>query len=715
MKRRTFLKTSALAAGASLLQSCAEDEQYLVQPLERQPGRPGVSRWLNSVCGQCQAGCGTRIRIVDGDARKIEGQPDHPINHGGLCALGQAGLQDHYNPDRVRTPLTRSGSRGSAGPLEELAWHDGLAQAARAIAAASPESLYVVSGGRSAYVDALLARLTQALGAAPPAIGQVPGAETERAALARILGPGRALPAYDIAAADYVLSIGPAFLDRGHQPVQGTWAMAQVRSATAGRRGKLVQAEARMSQTAAFADEWLPIRPGTEGVLARAIAGALAEGGLLREGSQAALYSQLFPAAAPSIEEAAATCDVPAPTIARLAAELGRADRPLVLAGGSAALTRNGEFSTLAALAINLLLAGFDREGGVSVSEPAAGYDFRDLGEIEAGARSGGTYVVVEADPVHTRPEGRGWREALSAAESVIVLGSFIDETALYADVLLPLHSDIERFGAVEASGIARPTVSLARSAVAPLYDTRHPGEIVLALGAALDQRDALPWDSFDAAAQAAFDARYDDGTGGAWSQALDGGAFQAERAEAVLPEKLAAFDGPEPPASTADGELTLVLFESAKYGDGRGANKPWLQELPDTMTTFMWSSWAEISVADSQTQGIRTGDLVEIRSAQGKITVPAAVRPGARPGTVAVPLGGGYTDYGRYAAERGENPLALVGAETVAGTTAAALVGTGVSLRRVGPGDPAIYGRGLRDAEQIPTGWASMAKGGDH
>ncbi|MDX1385607.1 MAG: nitrate reductase, partial [Thermoanaerobaculia bacterium] len=152
MKRRTFLKSSALAAGASLLQACGKEEiQYLVQPLERQPGRPGLSRWLNSVCGQCAAGCGTRVRVVDGDARKLEGQPDHPVNHGGLCALGQAGLQDHYNPDRIRTPLRRTGERGS-GEFEAISWEEALAVAGEAIAAAAasaPDKLLLV-GGRNA-------------------------------------------------------------------------------------------------------------------------------------------------------------------------------------------------------------------------------------------------------------------------------------------------------------------------------------------------------------------------------------------------------------------------------------------------------------------------------------------------------------------------------------------------------------------------------------
>ena len=102
--------------------------------------------------------------------------------------------------------------------------------------------------------------------------------------------------------------------------------------------------------------------------------------------------------------------------------------------------------------------------------------------------------------------------------------------------------------------------------------------------------------------------------------------------------------------------ELTLLPFESPKYGDGRGANRPWLQELPDTLTTVMWSGWAELATADARRLGVETGDLLSLSSDHGSISVNAVIRPEARPGTVAVPVGLGYRDFGRYARGRGRS-----------------------------------------------------------
>ena len=365
MERRSFLKTSALAAGVSLLDACGGEEiQHLIQPLEQPEARAGVSLWKTSVCGQCAAGCGTVVRVVDGEAKKVEGLRPHPINHGGLCALGQASLQGYYNPDRVTKPMRRRGNRGSE--LEEISWEDALGTVAEALgraAAKDPGAIAFVEGSGESLIEALLSRLAAALSAPSPSRIAPLAAEVERRAAEIVLGT-RSLPAYDLARADYVLSIGPAFLDRWHQPAHGTWAMGQLRGAIPGRRGKLVQAEARMSLTAAFADEWLPVSPGQEGTLARAIGDLLLESDA-GVGEHQDAYRALFPDPGPPLEEAAQLCDLPASTIRRIATELASANSAVVLAGGTAALGSSGLFDTTSALALNWLVGAVERTGGV--------------------------------------------------------------------------------------------------------------------------------------------------------------------------------------------------------------------------------------------------------------------------------------------------------------------------------------------------------------
>jgi anaerobic selenocysteine-containing dehydrogenase len=741
MERRTFLKSSALGAGVALLEGCARrDVEYLVQPLERPEGRPGEGVWKPSVCGQCAAGCGTLVRVVDGDPRKVEGARTHPVNHGGLCALGQAALQGHYDPDRVTVPLLRpasAGPRDARDPLAPATWEQALERAAEAIARAAvedPSSIVFVDGSGGTFLHALLARLAAALGAPAPIALTAPQEEVERRAAEIVLG-WTTLPAYDLSRSDYVLSIGPAFLDRGHQPAWSTWAMSRVRGGTPGRRGKLVQAESRMSQTAAFADEWLPVMPGAEGTLARAIAEAVIEEAPGRGDADA--YHALFASPPPTLADAAARCGVAEATLRRVARELAAAERPVVLAGGSAALLPDGLHHTVAALALDRLIGAVGREGGVfpsasfaiaSALHPEGVAPPPALGELEARLRGeAGTpprvVVVCEGDPVHVRPAARGWRAGLDRVETVIALAAARDDTTLLADVVLPVHSDVERFQAVEPRGLVFPVLSVAEPAVEPLGDSRHPGDVVLALATALERGAELPWETFQAVVEQAVTARAAELPGGGgdpsqlWRAALERGGLWSETGLVPGATSAAAAAAPAPiaePAPVAAGEndLTLLLFESPKYGDGRGSNKPWLQELPDTLTTVMWSGWAELATRDADRLGIATGDLVELTTEHGSIEAPAVLRPEARPGTVALPLGPGYRDYGRYARGRGRNPLDLVGIASVAGTTAPALSGVRVQARRLGPGRLALFGRGLRQAEHIPVGWAPMEHG---
>ena len=579
--------------------------------------------------------------------------------------------------------------------------------------------------------------------------------EVERRAARIALGFDRPA-AYDLSRSDYILSIGPAFLDRGAQPAWSTWAMGQVRGGTPGRRGKLVQAEARMSLTAAFADEWLPVVPGEEGTLARTIAGVLlAEA---PERGDVVAYRAVFDGAPPTLEEGARRCDVPAKTIRRVARELLRAERPVVLGGGSAAQLANGLSSTTAALALNLLLGAVGRAGGVHPSasfgigaalHPAGAQAAIGLTALEAKLRGIGdaprVLVVCEGDPVHTRPAARGWRDGLGRVETIVALTAALDDTAAQADVVLPAHSDIERFQAAEPEGLAFPVLSLAKPAVKPIGKSRHPGDVVLALATALGHQDDLPWESFEAMVEQAVTAAAASLPGGAagdaaqvWTDALErGGVWSdaipvaasvlassgtaAKPGKPVLPAPIVAeasvsAESDDAAAATPSGaagdSLTLLLFESPKYGDGRGANKAWLQELPDTLTTVMWNGWAELATRDAERLGIATGDQIELTSEAGSIEVPAVVRPEARPGTIALPLGPGHRDYGRYARGRGSNPLDLIGADSVEGTTSPLLSGQ-VRVVRTGKAKLALYGRGLRQAEHIPTGWAPMKK--DH
>src|SRR5271170_3531052 len=141
MQRRDFIKITAAGGAAAALEGCGNPDHQLIRFIPDEDLIPGIATWKPSLCTLCAAGCGLLVRVMQGEAevvhngqlgllkmglaKKLEGNPQHPVNMGKLCPRGQAGLQVVYHPDRVRNPLKRRGSQGS-GDFQEISWEDAL-------------------------------------------------------------------------------------------------------------------------------------------------------------------------------------------------------------------------------------------------------------------------------------------------------------------------------------------------------------------------------------------------------------------------------------------------------------------------------------------------------------------------------------------------------------------------------------------------------------
>ncbi|HET7318156.1 MAG TPA: molybdopterin dinucleotide binding domain-containing protein, partial [Nitrospirota bacterium] len=136
-------------------------------------------------------------------------------------------------------------------------------------------------------------------------------------------------------------------------------------------------------------------------------------------------------------------------------------------------------------------------------------------------------------------------------------------------------------------------------------------------------------------------------------------------------------------------------VYPSTALYDGRGAPLPWLQQMPDPMSTVVWDSWVEINPRTADELGIKFGDLVEVTSPQGALRVPAVIYPGIRPDMAAMPLGQGHKEMGRYAKGRGVNPLRLLAMIDDKGKpTQPAWNATRVRIKRISEkGDLVVYG----------------------
>jgi anaerobic selenocysteine-containing dehydrogenase len=177
----------------------------------------------------------------------------------------------------------------------------------------------------------------------------------------------------------------------------------------------------------------------------------------------------------------------------------------------------------------------------------------------------------------------------------------------------------------------------------------------------------------------------------GFWALWRQHGGWWSERDIPLEPEVTGIVQQPlpvrEPEFAGDEGAFPFHLYPypSVTLTTGQGANQPWLQEAPDPMTTARWSTWVELNPETAFQLGVTDNDVVRVKSPYGELEAAVVVYPGIRPDVVAIPVGQGHSDYGRFAAARGENPIALLAPVTDADTGALAWGATRVSVEPTG------------------------------
>lgn len=748
MDRRSFIKLTAITGTSATLASCGNPENELIRFIPDESIVPGVAVWKPGVCPLCPAGCGLTVRVMDADAdvvregqagvvriaaaKKLEGAPDHPINHGGLCPRGQAAIQATYHPDRITQPLRRVGARGE-GRYGVVSWEDALTEIVSRLDgledAGNQRALACVTRGGRSHRAALIEQVLARFGASRPVVHELFGDDVLRRANGLSFGREQ-LPTFDLASARYVISFGADFLGTWNSPVAQSAGYGLMRQGRPGIRGAFAQVESRMSLTGASADEWVPIRPGTDGVLALGIAHLI-------------MAADLYPAAAAgragdlidgwgsglanyAPEEVERITGVATDRVERLARQFGGTRPAVAMVGGPPLAHSNGLFTALAVNALNALVGATEQPGGVfftpqldvaaatqvaGLVPPAAATIEQLAAEGLSGGASLEVLLVDGANPIFTTPPAWRVRELFEQVPYIVSFGSFLDETSILADLILPDHSSLESWTeALPESGSMAAVASVAPPVMRPLHETRATPDVLLEMGRRLRRPLELPWQTFDELLAASLTSLPSTTPGvNAWTDAQETGVWSG-----MLPADLAvagtAAASPEPapvafPAPQFDGEAEQYPFHFLPYAsnaflDGSLAHLPWLQEMPDPLTSAMWSSWVEINPATAERLGIGDGDLVEVASAHGTLQTGAVISPGIAPDLVAMPAGQGHRTFTRYASGRGESPVDLLGPVTDEATGSLAWAATRVRVSRVGPPDGRLilFAGGLRE-----------------
>jgi len=675
MKRRDFLKVVGVSGAGVAAVGCSTQHVDRLVPYVVPPEDvvPGTSTFYTSTCRECPAGCGILVETHEGRVTKVEGNPAHPVSHGNTCARGQASVQGLYHPDRYRGPIV---DESDVGAPRDVSWSVAEQQVAAQLQAARGSIVYL-SGNYTGTMARLADEFAAAVGA-------------RRVTWAPLEDTPRGL---DFADADLLVAFGADFLETWGSPVDYAYQFAQMHAyRKGGTRGRFIWVGPHRPLTGLNADLWLSCRPGTEAIVADALASGDAAG--------------------------AGAAGVDARKL-QTAIEWYRGSRRAVALGPGAALRSS------AGTALDAAVARLNRGGAAGPAARPA--DARPIVQLVQQMAAGQVKAILidASNPVFTLPGGLKFAQALKKVPVRISFSSFPDDTSRICNFILPQSHFLESWD----DYAPQPGVlDLVQPGMRPVFNTRQVGDALLSIAQRMGA--AIP---SAGAAQTYYDylvaAWAGTASGSAWRDAVKrGGVFtgtalrvstgattggpQPATAAAVTitptpvpgqPAPAPVTVGPTAPpagaaaAPTFEGDANgyaLVVYPSYRFYDGRTANRPWLLELPDPVTKVPWDMWVEVHPRTAQKLGIEQGDVLEVKSPHGAIELPAYVWPGVRDDAVAIQMGMGHEGFGRWTEGRGANPMRLLGGAVDAATGAFVSYGTKVTLRATGDGaGPRFHG----------------------
>ena len=552
--RRDFLK---IGAAATAVGATALTVEKIVRPGQNGDLAIGAAtlpeEFIKTTCALCPSGCGLEVRVVNGKAVKVDGDPLHPLNQGVCCLRGQASLEILYSPERIKRPRRQKGERGS-GDWEEISWDEALNIVAGKLIALRAEgkahTLAFLHGETRGQMRGLLQQFMRGYGS-PNLISNSSLAE-QVVRQAMFLTQGiNGLPVYDLNNANYVLTFGGNLLESSRNVIGYLGSTAFMRRGRP-QRGKLVAVHPRLSLTGIKADEWIPIRPATYAALALGMANVIINSDLYdkdfvrdftfgfedfedEQGNFHKGFKSLV-LEAYTLERVSLTTGIPTETIARLAGEFAT-NRPAV----AIMPTEDGElnsgnslYTAMAIHVLNALVGSVDCAGGVLVQrfpsladwpqfalDPAAALSLEQerldragslqfplaasaYQEVAKNILSEVPYPVqalflLNINPVYDFPGNGKMAQALLKVPFVVSFASTLDESAAHADLILPARTFLEIWGDDFIEGTGYAGVSLRRPVVDPLYDTRNPADVLLELAVRIGGScvQALPWRNY--------------------------------------------------------------------------------------------------------------------------------------------------------------------------------------------------------------------------
>lgn len=656
---------------------------------------------IPTTCLQCPAGCGVIAYLNGEQLVQILGNPDHPNNKGGICAKGLAGINLANDPERVLYPLKRIGPRGS-NQWTEITWDEAylmLVSRLRHLIKEARKDELVIDMGQS---DPLLTRFLNAIGGISVINRPLERDRNRSTAFTAMTGHSSLIP--DVLRSRLILNFGSNPF-ANHEYFIGL--ANRIIQAKLERGAKLVTFDVRMSETAAKSDEWHPLRSGTDGSIALAMARVIVSRGMIDRPfllqntkiSLSALKDHLSPYTPAWAESVSG---IASEEIERLAVAFARQSPSVAIIGGGAADHDNGYQNTKCISLLNWLVGNLEKEGGLfyprlpgitdSISSPekeslpASRIAPRTVFELKELGRPIDTYFSYRANPAYSDPvceESVRLLKDEAFIPFLTVMDTHMTETAILADLVLPSATYLEGWGIHPAPSLdgrailnfRQPAVSLLSPAEAlrsPAFDAgkllensfRPRGEALevgnlclqLAQKIGGDLRKNLPFkDTLDyvrkmtAATADSSDELSILKQKGLWIEEAEDRKSLAE-AKRDSKKVLIEMDSSSLPRyvavhSSSNKKMDRFILTPFKTNLGTSGmeNSKWAREI--LHENRLWMNKERASQL-----GLKNGDKVRVKSSSGSVTTRVLTTNRIHPDSVALAEGLGHTAFGKVA-----------------------------------------------------------------
>ena len=631
--------------GASLAlatTACTRRPQKII-PYTNKPESvtPGVANWYASTCGECSSACGVLVKTREGRPIKLEGNPDHALSQGGLCATGQASVLNLYDPDRLTAPQQVNNGSLAASSWDEV---DARIVAQLKQVKAHGGRVRLLTGELSGSTLKLIDDFGRLFGDFRHVTYDVMAEDETASAQDMAYGGGRVMPRYAFDKAKIIVTFGADFLAAGRTP-------SRTPRLSVGPQGRLrhcpyVCHRTTMTLTGSNADAPC-VAPGDQLKVALAIAHEVIMGGGSRFSGDSAVTGVLGKYNVSAVSQ---DTGVSASFMQKVAKDLqGARGAGIVIGGG---FTARGHLGVALDVVAALLNSALDNDGatvdgtgnhGVVASSATALDELRkdlDAGRVDA-------LILHRVNPAFALAS---LGVNVDKAKLVVSTSRHADETALKAQFICPDHHDLENWGDAHPG---RGVWSIRQPTISPLHKTRAFEDSLIAWGKSMGGGFAASWHDYVKAQWQGIQREVGEGGafGSFWEEALRRGVVYSKSAlhggrarsfrSGALSQAVSAVVAP-----TAG--LKLVVFPNVAMGDGRNSNNSWLQEFSEPVSRTTWGNVAALAPATAAKTG---SEGRRHRPCEGRghhLELQAQVQPGQHADTVAVAMGYGRTAAGR-------------------------------------------------------------------